>query len=248
VRSQKHVSSNGQNVDPALYKSLPYDRFGDPRVGGKESSVGTGAGAGTGVGPAKDSKLSSTEAPEGQTSARLTASPPTHEKFAIAAIDANTIAVGSLESVRAAIDASLGRNRVDDELVRLASSSPNAAISFSGRIPHSVAEKSAANNPFGKYFASIREFYGSFSAQGNEAESFIALRTEKVEQAGDISQALNSMKSLVGLGFAQSADNSAKANSLADLLKNVTITTQGNEVQINAKFQPGSLAPLMRHF
>ncbi|HYJ46225.1 MAG TPA: hypothetical protein VEV81_06390, partial [Pyrinomonadaceae bacterium] len=72
---------------------------------------------------------------------------------------------------------------------------------------------------------------------------------ETTEQASDITQAINSMKSLVTIGFAQSLHpNSAQANSIADLLKGVTITSQGNEVQISAKFQPSSLAPFMHHF
>jgi len=171
------------------------------------------------------------------------------DKFAVAAVDANTIAIGSPESVRAAIDASMGRNRVDDELVRLASQSPNAVVGFSGRIPAKDAEKQTSDNPIARYFASIRQFYGSFSANASEAESFLAVRTETAEQAHDISQALSSLKSLVSIGFAQSMHaTTTQAASLADLLKGVTISSQGNEVQINAKFQPSSLAPLIHHF
>ncbi|HYJ45839.1 MAG TPA: hypothetical protein VEV81_04425, partial [Pyrinomonadaceae bacterium] len=84
------------------------------------------------------------------------------DKVAVVAIDANTIAAGSPDSVRAAIDASLGRNRVDDELVRLASQSPNAVVSFSGRVPPGFNEKHGTDNPVARYFASIRQFYGSF--------------------------------------------------------------------------------------
>ena len=78
--------------------------------------------------------------------------PSGSDKFAVAAVDANTIAVGSPSSVRAAIDASLGRNRVDDELVRLASQTPNAVVSFSGRVPQNATVKavSAGDNPVAK--------------------------------------------------------------------------------------------------
>ena len=170
-------------------------------------------------------------------------------RMAIAVIDANTLALGDLDSVRSAVDASLGRNRVDDELVRLATQTPNAVIGFSGKIPQSVAEKSSssAKSSIEKYFASIRQFYGSFNANGTDAETLVAVRTETSEQAGDIGQALNTIKSLSAFGFAQSSGgNTAKQDSLADLLKGVTITTQGNEVQINVKVPQGSLAPLMR--
>ncbi len=40
----------GINIDPALYKNLPYDRFGDPRSKSTETSAGPGTGNGLGNG------------------------------------------------------------------------------------------------------------------------------------------------------------------------------------------------------
>ncbi|HEV7375762.1 MAG TPA: energy transducer TonB [Pyrinomonadaceae bacterium] len=40
----------GINIDPALYKNLPYDRFGDPRSKSQATSAGTGTGNGLGNG------------------------------------------------------------------------------------------------------------------------------------------------------------------------------------------------------
>ncbi|HEV7374250.1 MAG TPA: energy transducer TonB [Pyrinomonadaceae bacterium] len=40
----------GINIDPALYKNQPYDRFGDPRSNVKETSAGQGTGNGLGNG------------------------------------------------------------------------------------------------------------------------------------------------------------------------------------------------------
>lgn len=174
---------------------------------------------------------------------------PRGDKMAIGVIDANTLAVGDIESVRAAVNASLGRERVDDELVRLATQTPNAVVGFSGKIPQSFAAKASSNSTIEKYFASIRQFYGSFNANGTDAETMIGLRTETSEQASDISQALNAIKSLSAFGFSRSGGgDTAKANSLADVLKGLTITTQGNEIQINVKIPQGSVGPLMRNF
>ena len=173
---------------------------------------------------------------------------PRGDKMAIGVIDSNTLAVGDLESVRAAVNASLGRERVDDELVRLATQTPNAVIGFSGKIPESFATKGSANSTIEKYFASIRQFYGSFSADGTDADTMIGLRTETAEQAAEIGQALNTIKSLSAFGFTRSGGSSAKETSIADILKGLTITTQGNEIQINVKIPQGSIAPLMRTF
>ena len=174
---------------------------------------------------------------------------PRRNKMAIAVLDSNTLAVGELESVNAAVDASLGRNRVDDELVRLATQTPNAVIGFSGKIPQSFAEKASPNKVFEKYFASIRQFYGAFSANAAEAETSLTLRTETAEQANDIGQALNAIKSFSGFGFSRSGgSNSSKADSLADIIKSLSITIQGNEVQLNLSIPQGSIAPLTRIF
>jgi TonB family protein len=40
----------GVNIDPALYKNLPYDRFGDPRSTSQATSAGNGTGNGIGTG------------------------------------------------------------------------------------------------------------------------------------------------------------------------------------------------------
>ncbi|HYG81372.1 MAG TPA: hypothetical protein VD861_13335, partial [Pyrinomonadaceae bacterium] len=102
------------------------------------------------------------------------------EKFAVTALDSNTIAAGGLEGVRAAIDASLGRSRVDDELVRLASETPGAVIGFSGRVPPNAGAK-VGNSTIEKYLGSIRQFYGSFSADGADAQARLTLRAETAE-------------------------------------------------------------------
>ncbi len=168
------------------------------------------------------------------------------EQMAIVALDANTIAAGDLKSVKAAIDASLGRSRVDDELVRMATQNPSALISFSGKIPPSMTEKMTASKggPEAKYLASIRQFYGSFNTVGTDAEAFVAVRTENASQATDISQALNAMK-LLG-GFSVARPSKAEVRSLADVLKDLSITATGNEVQIKLNLKQKDLTPFIR--
>jgi len=216
-------------IDPVLTKTPP-------------------AGSGTGFGPgrnAKESQRPPLEVLEGTPSGKV----KIRDAMALVVLDNNTLAIGELEGVRAAIDASLGRERVDDELVRLATQTPNAVVGFSGKIPQGLAGKTSGNSSIEKYFASIRQFYGSLSANGTEAETMLTLRTETAEQASEIGQALNAIKSLSAFGFSRSSSgNATKADSLADLLKGLSITTQGNEVQIDVKIPQGSFAPLIRTF
>jgi hypothetical protein len=168
------------------------------------------------------------------------------EKMAVTALDANTIAVGEVDGVRAAIDASLGRNRVDDELVRLASETPGAVVAFSGRVPQNAGVK-VGDSEIEKYFASIRQFYGSFSADGADAQARLTLRTETAEQANDMAQAINTLKGLAAFGFAHSGGPAQEA-SLGDLLKSLSVTTLNNEVQLSVKIPQASFAPLVKHF
>lgn len=170
------------------------------------------------------------------------------EQVAVVALDANTIAAGELKGVRAAIDASMGRSRVDDELVRMATQNPSALVGFSGRVPATITEKMAAakGGIESKYFASIRQFYGSFSMVGMDAETFVAVRTENAGQAHDISQALNAMKMLSGFGVARPSNG--EFGSLAAALKDLSITAQDNEVQIKLNLKQKDLAPFLRHF
>jgi hypothetical protein len=209
----------------------------------------SGSGVGFGPSPRKDAKVSDLEVLEGKNSATLHAESRT-DKMAITALDSNTIAIGDFESVRAAIDAGMGRNRVDDELVQQAMQTPSAVVSFSGKIPQSIIEKSnsqGGNNPFAKYVTSIRGFYGSFEINGSEAETLITLRTENAEQASDISQAINSLKVLANLGLSQSAGQDvAPRDAFAAALKGLSVTAQDNEVKIDARIPQASLAPLIR--
>jgi hypothetical protein len=172
------------------------------------------------------------------------------DKMAITALDSNTIALGDVESVRASIDASMGRNRVDDELVQLAMQTPNAMVSFSGKIPQSIIEKSnsqGSGNPFAKYVASIRGFYGSFGFSGSEAETLITLRTENAERASDISQAINSLKVLANLGMSQATGQDVgPRDAFAAALKGLSVTAQDNEVKIDARLPQAIFAPLIR--
>ena len=214
----------------------------------------------------RKSTTSSAGKTDGSSTAVLTAEPPAKtsdaprfeaevrtgrnrsEQMAVVALDANTLAFGDLKSVRAAIDASLGRERVDDELVRMATQNPTALVGFSGKVPASLTEKMEKSDKEmeSKYIASIRKFYGSFSTTGTDAETFVAVQTEKPNQAQDISQALNAMKLLSGLGMAHPSRGDVR--SLAGVLKDLSITAQGNEVQIRLNIKQKDLAPFVRRF
>ena len=125
---------------------------------------------------------------------------------------------------------------------------PNAVVGFSGKVPQNFTEKFGAsgNNPAAKYFASIREFYGSYAVNGTDAENMLALRTENADQARDISQAINALKTLSAVGMSQSTNNSSTPqNAFVTALNGMSVTAQDNEVRIAFKIPQASLAPFM---
>ncbi|HWT02442.1 MAG TPA: hypothetical protein VN256_19475 [Pyrinomonadaceae bacterium] len=198
-------------------------------------------GSGAGIGPDQDSKAPPLEVLEGDHTVRAVRA-ARRDRVAVTVLDANTIAAGDLDGVRAAIDASLGRNRVDDELVRLASETPGAVVGFSGRVPQNFGGK-VGDSVVEKYFASIRQFYGSLGADGMDAQARVTLRTETAEQANDIGQALNALKTLSAVGFAGPGSKNA---SVGDLIKSLNVTTLNNEVQISVKIPQAIVTPVVK--
>ncbi|MDT4966557.1 MAG: hypothetical protein QOJ64_1294 [Acidobacteriota bacterium] len=203
-------------------------------------------------GPTKDSTASvrsSLTILEGHPSARLGVLYTDSDNFAVVALAPNMLAVGSVESVRASIDASLGRNRIDGEMVNLAMENPNTIVGFSGRIPQNSQKTDATNLgiPIANFFASVREFHGSFGLNGSDTESSIAVQLETSEQAREFSQAINSIKGLASFGVARSiGPDQASRDAIAAVLKGLTIDATGNELRIDLKIPQSSLAPLIR--
>ncbi|HMF56358.1 MAG TPA: hypothetical protein VK619_08435 [Pyrinomonadaceae bacterium] len=172
------------------------------------------------------------------------------QEIAVAAYDSNTIVSGDVESVRAALDSS--SPRVTSELVELATRTPDAVVSWGGNLPPEV---SARLDPRGqrepdsmsRSIAAIRQFYGSVSVLGTEANTLIGLRTETADQAQEIGHGLNSLKLVSKLGIMNnSGGNQARGASLSKLLDSISIITESNEVQIKLKVAQSDIAPFMR--
>lgn len=191
--------------------------------------------------------------------------------MAVAVIDANTIAVGDTEGVRAAIDASAGSGRVDAELAALARRNSGALLGFSGNVPASWLQQfGGGGDEWSRAFAAIRQVYGSMSATEKNGEMILRLRTESADQAQAITEKLAALKQLFSsqrapIPFTE-ADVSSKnvirgelrssdaqdaaarpstdtsvmlpgvglivSGKLFEKLRDLNVTTEGNEVQI----------------
>lgn len=171
---------------------------------------------------------------------------PSGHTMVFVALDSNTVAFGNLKSVQATIDASMGRAKVDDELVQLASRTPDAIVSFSGNVtPEIAGNLRLGNREADNSLASLKSIYGSFNLNGGDGEALINLRTETAEQASHISTLLNGLKLMAKLGRAR---NDAEQKSLETVINALNIYAAGNEVQLNLKVPAKDLAPLTRIF
>ncbi|HEV7857288.1 MAG TPA: hypothetical protein VGO91_01430 [Pyrinomonadaceae bacterium] len=166
------------------------------------------------------------------------------EKTVVAALDSNTIALGDLENVRATIDAESGGERVDDELVQLATRNTSALVGFSGRQPSFFMQrpgrKADSQDPLANSLEEIQQFYGSFSMSGTDMETILNLRMETPEQARAIKEMLDMFKPAES-----DAAQSSTPLGIAHLLKALTLNTEGNEVQIQIKLTQADLMHLL---
>jgi hypothetical protein len=171
----------------------------------------------------------------------------TQEIFAVVALDNSTIAFGNLDSVKAAIDAgTAGHEHVSAELVTLATQTPNSIFGFSGNVPPTLAKDMGINfsgEKQMKMLNSIHKFYGAVSTAGTDAESLFAVLTGTSDEATEIGQALNGLKTAAGL-----MPSSKDMEPVMKFLDKLTITTQSNEVQLKVKVSQADILPLTKSF
>ena len=173
-------------------------------------------------------------------------SEPGPNTMTFVALDSNTVAFGNLKSVQATIDAAMGRERVDDELVQLATRTPGAVVSFSGNLtPETASNFRLGNKQADESISSIRQIFGSLTVAGNDMEGRVNIRTEAEEQARQLSTSLNALKFMAKLGISNDASDEEK--TIESLLNDVEVFAVGNEVQITSRVPLTDIAPFVCH-
>jgi hypothetical protein len=152
---------------------------------------------------------------------------------ALAMLDANTIAVGDLPQVRAAIDAAAGNGRVDPALVELARRDSSALVGVAMSVPENVKQgfsASAPKDPMAqaiiKLLNSVKQNYASLGATATDYNVVMGARFESPEQAQSVSDML--------LGLRQQMGSAIPDQKIRSLIESLQITAQGDEVQIRS--------------
>jgi hypothetical protein len=166
---------------------------------------------------------------------------------AFVALDANTIAVGKLERVRAAIDAHAGRGRVSPDITALATRDANALVGAGGNIPAWLTQNlDIGGGNLSASIASVRQFYSTLATTTSGFNFLTALRTDNAGAAKTLSSTLTSLKSLAPFAIGQMP--APRARPLQSLVENTKVGAEGNDVLITLQLAQVDVAALLDAF
>jgi len=165
--------------------------------------------------------------------------------LAVSSLDGNTLALGNLESVEAVINATRTRKYANPQLVALASRDPNAIMGFGGNISEALMNNlRVTNDSVARELTAVRQVYGSLGMTSTDLELMLTARTVDPDSAKNLS---DTVEGLMQLGtFFLGRLSPVKETLARSALKNLRVTTQGNELQIRTAVAQAQVAPLIR--
>lgn len=166
-------------------------------------------------------------------------------ELAVSSLDGNTLAIGNLESVKAVVDASRTRRYANPQLVEMATRNPNAIMGFGGTLSEALMKNlRLSNDSIARELTAVRQVYGSLGMTATDMELMLTARTVDPDSARNLS---DTVEGLLQLGTFFVGRLSPDKETLArSAMKNLKVTTQGNELQIRTAVLPSQVAPLMR--
>lgn len=166
---------------------------------------------------------------------------------AAVALDANTLAFGKLERVRASIDAHAGRGRVSPDITALATRDANALVGAGGNIPAWMTRGlDIGGGNLSQSIASVRQFYSTLGTTANGFNFLTALRTENAGAARTLSMTLNGLKGLAPFAIGQMP--APRARPLQSFVENTKVGAEGNDVLITLQLAQVDVAALIDSF
>ena len=165
-------------------------------------------------------------------------------ELAACALDRNTLAIGSLPNVRAAIEAGK-TGRASSELVALATRDPNALIGLGGNVPAELLKNlNVGSDAIAKDANSIRQVYGSIGMTETDFTLLLVARAATAADARNLNDTVTGLRQLGGILIARMAP--AKKNLAQSALDNLTITTRTNELEIRTRFAAADLSAFLK--
>ncbi len=165
---------------------------------------------------------------------------------AIAALDANTLAVGSPETVRAVLENpnAGGAAAASSELVGLASQNASALVGFGANVPAALLQNlDLGNEEIVRSVGSVRQLFGSIGMSGSNFDLLTVLRTDAPDRAQNLSETLSALKQfapLLSLRFP-----GAKGKAAQDVIDSLQITNRSNEVELKLTVEQPDINALL---
>lgn len=165
-------------------------------------------------------------------------------ELAICPLDQNSLALGNLAQVKAAIDAGKA-GRAGAALVSLATKDPGAVIGFGANLtPELLAKLDVGNDTIAKDISSIQQAYGSVGSTQSDVTVMMVARTNSAEATNNLS---DTIKGLRDLGALFTGRLGAPQKALAEgALTNLKITVRGNELEVRTQVAAANLAALIK--
>lgn len=149
-------------------------------------------------------------------------------EIAIAGLDANTLAIGTVDRVRETIE---GRSRVASDVLTIMSPYDRAVVSFAARTPEGMARfLPMDNDELGKTLGSIRFLAGSLDMNAGGANLQVLARTTSADDAQGVFDTAQGAQQL-GMALLGSSKN-VNNRVLARLVKNAKLAKTGNDVTV----------------
>ncbi len=166
-------------------------------------------------------------------------------ELAVTSINGNMLALGDIEAVKAALDASRSRKYANADLIALATHDANAIIGFGGNISESLMETlRVKHNGIAREMTAVRKVYGSLGMTNSDLELMVAARTVDTHSAKNLGDTVEGLKALAGLFIGRLP--AAKESLARAALNNLKVTTQGTDLQIRTAVAQAQVAPLIR--
>lgn len=167
------------------------------------------------------------------------------KELAVCALNANTLAIGSPATVRAAIDAGRNRRSVNGELIALATRDPQAVLGFGANMSRNLMQHlDLGMDAVARDVNSIRQVYGAIGSANTDVSLSVVARTETADSAKNLGDTVTSLTQLAGLlVFRMKPDQRALAQGA---LSNLKITTRGNELEIRTQIAAANLAAVIK--
>jgi hypothetical protein len=165
-------------------------------------------------------------------------------ELAVAALDAETVALGEPSDVRAAIDAQAGRGARADMRLLSFQKGPNDFVGFAGNVPPGTLAGIETGLPnVDRAVASIQGFYGSVGSTAAGLQFMTALRAATPADAKQLFDTIEALRQIAPGLLSMAGDKARLAQNAVNSLK---VTTKANEVQLRLELPQSDISSLLR--